>query len=119
MTGYDAGMRNKRITIAKRAEGAAGAFGKSSAGQQYEIVGTYWAAEDFNRGTKSMREDSAGAYDIVMFRMNFYPGIDRWCIIMYEGIWYQIASFNASRQGNTIQITATEMANQKVTINNP
>lgn len=119
MTGYDASMRDKRITIAKRAEGATGAFGKSSAGQQYEIVGTYWAAEDFNRGTKSMREGSAGAYDNVMFRMNFYSGIDRWCIIKYKGIWYQITSFNASFQSDTIQITATEMANQKIIINNP
>ena len=114
MTGYDAGMRNKRITIARRSESSGGQFGVRSAGQQYEIIGDFWAAEDFNRGTKAMREGAVDAYDTVMFRMNWYPGIDRWCIIRYDGTWCQITSFNASRQANTIQMTATEMANQNI-----
>lgn len=114
MTGYDAGMRSKRITIARRAETTGGQFSQRSAGQKYEIIGTYWAAEDFNKGTKSLREGAVDAYDTVMFRMNWYPGIDRWCIIQYDGTWYQINSFNASRQQNTIQITATEMPNQNI-----
>lgn len=114
MTGYDAGMRNKRITIARRAESSGGQFGVRSAGQQYEIIGDFWAAEDFNRGTKAMREGAVDAYDTVMFRMNWYEGIDRWCIIRYDGTWYQSTSFNASRQANTIQMTATEMANQNI-----
>lgn len=117
MTGYDAGMRNKRITIARRAESSGGQFGVRSAGQQYEIVGDFWAAEDFNRGTKAMREGAVDAYDIVMFRMDWYQGIDRWCIIRYDGTWYQITSFNANKQAKTIQMTATEMANQQVIIN--
>lgn len=118
MTGYDAGMRNKRITIARRAESSGGQFGVRSAGQQYEIVGDFWAAEDFNRGTKAMREGAVDAYDTVMFRMNWYEGIDRWCIIRYDGTWYQITSFNANKQEKTIQITATEMANQQIIIIN-
>ena len=70
--------------------------------------------EDFNKGTKSLREGAVDAYDTVMFRMNWYPGIDRWCIIQYDGTWYQIKSFNGSRQNNTIQITAQEMPNQTI-----
>ena len=119
MTGYDAGMRNKRITIARRTESGGGQFGVRSAGQQYQVLGDFWAAEDFNKGVKSLREGAVDAYETVMFRMNWYAGIDRWCLIQYEGTWYQIQSFNASRQSKTIQITATEMANQQVNIINP
>ena len=118
MTGYDAGMRSKRITIARRSETTGGQFSQRSAGQKYETVGTFWAAEDFNKGTKSLREGAVDAYDTVMFRMNWYPGIDRWCIIKYDGTWYQIKSINASRQQNTIQITAQEMPNQNIQIIN-
>ncbi len=118
MTGYDANIRNQRITIASRAGNATGEFGKSSAGQKYEILGNFWAAADFNKGTKSMREGALDAYDTVMFRMLWYPDIDRWCIIRWQGVWYQINSFNASRMQNIIQITATEMPNQAVNIIN-
>ena len=116
MTGYDAGMRSKRITIARRSETTGGQFSQRSAGQKYEVVGTFWAAEDFNKGTKSLREGAVDAYDTVMFRMRFHKDIDRWCLIQYQGRWYQIQSFNANYQDNQIQITAMELANQQVTI---
>jgi len=114
MTGYDAGMRSKRITIARRAETTGGQFSQRSAGQKYEVIGPFWAAEDFTKGVKPLHNGVVDAYDIVMFRMNWYPGIDRWCIIQYDGTWYQIKSFNGSRQNNTIQITAQEMPNQNI-----
>ena len=114
MTGYDAGMRSKRITIARRAETTGGQFSQRSAGQKYEVIGPFWAAEDFTKGVKPLHNGVVDAYDIVMFRMNWYPGIDRWCIIQYDGTWYQIKSFNPSRQNNTIQITAQEMPNQTI-----
>ena len=112
---YSTGMMNKRVTIAKRAEDQGDTFGKS--GQpRYTILGTFWAAEDFDRGTKSLRKGALDAYDTVMFRLRYNKDIDRWCIIKYAGKWYQIQSFNESYQDNQIQITATEMANQQVTI---
>ena len=114
MTGYDAGMRSKRIIIARRAETTGGQFSQRSAGQKYEVIGPFWAAEDFTKGVKPLHNGVVDAYDIVMFRMNWYPGIDRWCIIQYDGTWYQIKSFNGSRQNNTIQITAQEMPNQTI-----
>ena len=111
-------MLSKRITIAKRAEDDNQAFGK--AGQpKYELLGTFWAAEDFNRGTKSLREGAFDAYDTVMFRMRFQKDVDRWCLIQYRGKWYQIQSFNEDYQQNQIQITAVEMANQQVNIVTP
>ena len=50
---YSSGMLNKRITIATRAEEAQ-EFGKQGQAR-YTILGQFWAAEDFNRGVKSLR----------------------------------------------------------------
>ena len=112
-------MMNKRVKVAKRYEEQNPTFGGSSSVTKYEILGTFWAAEDFNRGVKSLREGAYDAYDTVMFRMRYNAEIDRWCLLQYQGKWYQIQSFNASYQDNQIQITATEMANQQVTIVDP
>ena len=112
---YSTGMMNKRVTIAKRADDQAETFGKS--GQpKYTILGQFWAAEDFNRGVKSLREGALDAYDTVMFRLRYNKDIDRWCLIKYCGKWYKIDSFNESYQDNQIQITATEMANNPTII---
>ena len=116
---YSTGMMNKRVTIATRVKQEMGDFGMGSAGLEYQILGTFWAAEDFVRGTKAMREGAFDAYDTVMFRMRFHEGIDRCCLIKYHDVWYQIDSFNASYHDNSIQITAREMSNQDVTIITP
>ena len=101
--------------VVKRAADTQESFGK--AGQpRYELLGTFWMAEDFNRGVKSLREGAFDAYDTVMFRCRFNKDIDRWCLLKYQGKWYQIQSFNESYQENQIQITAIEMANQNVNI---
>ena len=113
---YSAGMTNKRVKVAKRVDSEGGSFGRSSGGQKYTILGEFWAAESFNKGVKSLREGAVDAYDTVMFRMRYHADIDRWCLVQYHGRWYQIQSFNADYQTNEIQITATEMANQNVTI---
>lgn len=113
---YSAGMMNKRVKVAKRVDSEGGSFGRSSGGQKYTMLGEFWAAESFNKGVKSMREGAVDAYDTVMFRMRYNADIDRWCLVQYHGRWYQIQSFNADYQTNEIQITATEMANQNVTI---
>ena len=111
-------MLNKRITIARRKDDAAESFGKAGK-PKYELLGTFWASETFNKGVKSLRENAFDAYDAVMFRMRYYKGVDRWCLIRYNGKWYQIQSFNEDYQENQIQITAIEMANQSVNIVEP
>lgn len=116
---YSTGMMNKRVKIAKRVDSEGGSFGRSSGGQKYTMLGEFWAAESFNKGVKSMREGAVDAYDTVMFRMRYHAEIDRWCLVQYHGRWYQIQSFNEDYQTNEIQITAIEMANQKVTIVEP
>lgn len=114
--GYSSGMMNKRIKIAKRVDSTGGDFGRSSGGQKYTLLGEFWASEKFDKGMKSLREGAVDAYDIVMFRMRFNADIDRWCLIQYQGKWFQIQSCNEDYQTNEIQITAKEMANQNVTI---
>ena len=116
---YSTGMMNKRVKIAKRVDSEGGSFGRSSGGQKYTMLGEFWAAESFNKGVKSMREGAVDAYDTVMFRMRYHAEIDRWCLVQYHGRWYQIQSFNEDYQTNELQITATEMANQNVTIVEP
>ena len=112
---YSSGMLNKRIVIAKRANDQEQTFGKQ--GQpRYAIVGEFWAAADFSRGVKALREGAMDAYDTLMFRLRYTDQIDRWCLIQYHGKWYNIQSFNDSKQDNQIQITAQEMPNQQVTI---
>lgn len=113
--GYAAGMMNKVVTVARRASDQQESFGKSGS-PKYEILGQFFAAEDFNKGVKAMREGALDAYDTVMFRMAYDTRIDRWCLIKYNGRWFQITSFNEDYQTNKIQITAMEMANQQVNL---
>lgn len=112
-------MLKKRIEIAKRVESTNGQFGKSSAGQKYQSMGKFWASETWNKGVKSLREGAVDAYDTVMFRMRWAKDVDRWCLIKYQDRWYQIQSLNEDYQRNEIQITATEMVNQNVTLVEP
>ena len=116
---YSAGMLDKKITFYRRATAEDGKYGKNSAGEKYELVGTFNAAEDFNKGVKSLRLGAVEAYDVVMFRMHYRKSIDRWCLIKYNGVWYEIESFNANQREDQIQITAHERVNQKVTIVEP
>lgn len=104
---------NKRVTVAKRVTDTRDGFGTAP---KYEILGTFWMAENFTRGAKSLHEGSLDAYDTVMFRCRYNCQIDRWCLLQYHGKWYQITSCNEDYRDNQIQMTAVEMANQDVNI---
>lgn len=112
-------MLNKRITIARRVLGDMGAYGKNSGGQKYELLCTVWASETWSKGVKNLYEGALDAYDTVMFRMRYRSDVDRWCIIQYQGRWYEIQSLNGDYQENQLQITAIERANQQVMIVEP
>ena len=115
---YSTGMMKYRVTVAKRYQDTQETFGKS--GQpKYEILGTFWMAETFTKGVKAMHEGALDAYDTVMFRCRYNANIDRWCLLKYNGKWYQITSFNEDYQENQIQMTAVELANQQVNIVEP
>ena len=112
---YSTGMMNKRVTVAKCCDDQSAEYGKKGK-PRYKILGTFWAGETFNKGVKSLREGALDAYETVMFRMRYNKDIDRWCLLKFNGKWYQITSCNEDYQENQIQITATEMVNQKVNI---
>ena len=116
---YSSGMLKERITIAKRTASVVGKNGRDSGGIKYEIIGTFWAAFDPNRGVKALRNGVVEAYNVVMFRMRYHECINRWCKIQHKGVWYEIESCIPEEQANTIQITAHEMPNQEVTIITP
>lgn len=114
--GYAAGLLNKRVQVAMRAEAETDKFGVGGSGNRYYISGAYWAGKQFNKGAKSLREGAVAAYDVVIFRMRFHKDIDRWSLIKCQGKWYQIESYNDDYHDNIIQITARELENQDVTI---
>ena len=112
---YSSGMLNKRIQIYRRATEQESTFGKS--GQpKYELVGTFWAAESHVKGMKTLQNGAFDAYDKVMFRLRYTCAADRWCIINYDGRFYQIIDFKPEQQDNTIQIIAQEMVNPPVIV---
>ena len=102
--GYSTGIQNKRVAVFSPANDEK-AFGRE---RTFEYVGTFWMAEDFNRGTKSLREGALDAYDRVMFRCRAYISVKRTSMLVYQGVTYQIESFNIERRANQIQITAVE-----------
>lgn len=120
---YSTGMMDMRVKVAKRATDTQESFGKS--GQpKYEWLrqaGDHglWASEKFDKGMKSLREGALDSYNTLMFRMRYVQGMDEWCLIQFQGKWYQITSFNDSYRNNEIQITAIRLANQQVNIVEP
>ena len=112
-------MMNKRVKVAKSYEEQNPTFGGSSSVTKYEILGTFWMAQTFSKGVKALHEGALDAYDTVMFRCRYNANIDRWCLLKYNGKWYQITSFNEDYQDNQIQMTAVELANQQVNIVEP
>lgn len=104
---YDTGILNKRVTILRRSEGTDGVFGREGGG--YTPLRTVWAAVDFSRGLKAMREGALDAYDSIMVRLRFAADITRECRLEYDGRTWNIDSFHADEHRNQIQITATEL----------
>lgn len=106
---YSTGMMNKRVTVAQKDTDATGAFGRNSAGVTYTVLGTFWAAVSFVRGVRAMSEEAVTAFDTQMVRMRYHAGIDRDCLLGYDGKCYAIQSLNEDRQDNVIQMTVVEL----------
>ena len=109
---YPASILKKRITVLNRTTAKVGDYGKNSAGTTYTPAATLWAAIHWTKGQKAMREGALDAYDVVMIRLRYHPTVNRQSIIAHARKYYEIESFHADEQDNTIQITAHEMAAQ-------
>lgn len=104
---YSSGLLKDRITIIIPGEITDTAYGREQADSATTIQ--RWAAVDWARGTKALREGAIDAYDTIMVRMYYDSQITRECKIQYNGTTYAIQSLHADKQANTIQITATEL----------
>lgn len=105
---YSTGMMSKRVAVLSRMAARDGEFGRGSSGQAYVVSQVVWASVDFVRGLKALREGAMDAYDTVMFRLRWNPGVTRESLLWHGGHVYEIQQLNAERQRNQLQITAQE-----------
>ena len=101
-------MRNHRVTILNKVQPSERQFGEKTG---YRRDGSLWSSYEFSKGTRALRE---GAYDSVIFRMNFSANvtITRESLIECDGKVYQVQSLNSDKRENKIIIRATEMTTQ-------
>ncbi|MCD8207516.1 MAG: head-tail adaptor protein [Bacteroidales bacterium] len=102
---YGSGMLKRRVRIIhpRRVDGLTGE------GTGWEWGHWIWAAVDWSRGTRALRQGEVEAYDVVMVRTRWHGNIDRYCRLWYDGQYFAVDNFHADRQANTIQITAVEI----------
>jgi SPP1 family predicted phage head-tail adaptor len=104
--GYSAGFLNHRVLIRNKKSPTEQTFGETT---EYEDAGCVWANVTWSKGVKALHEGALDAYDTVLIRMRWNKLVRRDSQLVYDGVTYQIQSFHADRQDNTIQITATEI----------
>lgn len=107
MSGYGSGYMNKRVDILCFEDGGESQYGRRAG--QYIKRARVWAAVDFARGAKAMREGALDAYDTILVRMRWNNIVKRNSRIEYNGRTYMIQSFNEDYQANQIQLTCTEL----------
>ena len=101
-------MLRYRVEVLK-VSAADGKFGARSAAPTYVTEACVWAAVDFNRGLKAMREAALDGTDFVVIRMRWNPIVNRDSYLRCHGVTYMITEFHADRQQNIIQIKAQEV----------
>lgn len=104
---YSTGLLRHRVEILKRVQ-KTGNISKNSGAFTYESQGCVYSDVQWKKGVKNLSEGSFDAQDTVMFRMRWNNIAHRDSFLRYEGQIYQIQSFHADYQDNTIQITAIE-----------
>ena len=103
---------NKRVAVLNPATVTQGKFGRQSAGRGYKFDGKFWAAVDFNKGMKSMREGALDAYDTLMVRMRWNNKVTVRSMIVWNGRTFAVRSFNDDRKTNQIQLLIREDTGQ-------
>lgn len=106
--GYSTGMLRHRVEVLK-VLGIDGPFGANSGRTVEQSLGSVWAAVDFQRGIKAVREGAVDGTDYVLIRMRWNNIVTRECLLRCEGVTYQITELHADRMENIIQIKAEEI----------
>lgn len=104
--GYSSGMLDKRVTILTKKDPASLGFGETT---KFEAAACVWANVTWKKGQKALNEGALDSMDTVMVRMRWNKIVSRDSQLECDGVRYQIQSLHPNKQGNTIQITATEI----------
>ena len=112
---YTAGFLKDLVTVLNRKEAQQGKFGLDSAGIEWENMGCVHANVDWQRGKIGMTAGALDAYGVKIVRMRWNNIITERSRIQWQGKTYQILpeTFNADRQGNTIQFLCQQIVNDK------
>ena len=112
---YTTGILRDRVTILNRREAQQGKFGLDSAGIEFETAGTVWAEVTWAKGKQALNAGALDVYGVKMIRMRWNTIVNERSRIVWKGKTYQIVgeTFNADRQGNTIQFLAQQIVNDK------
>lgn len=111
---YSSGLLKKRIAVLNRKAAVAGDFGLDSAGVEWVETVCLWAAVDWSKGVRSLREGAIDSYGVIMVRTRWSDQISMRSRIVWEGQTYQILpeTFHADKQENTIQFLAQAIVEQ-------
>lgn len=107
MTGYSAGMLRERVKFTQPGIYIDGEYGRE---KRPGLQLVRWAAVDWVRGTKAMREGALDAYDTIMVRLRWDKDVTRECKIEFNDRIYAIQSFHEDKHAGTIQLTAIELS---------
>lgn len=112
---YSTGLLKHRVTILNRREAQKGKFGLDSAGIEFETAGTVWAEVTWAKGKQALNAGALDVYGVKMIRMRWNTIVNERSRIVWKGKTYQIVgeTFNADRQGNTIQFLVQQIVNDK------
>lgn len=112
---YTTGILRDRVTILNRREAQQGKFGLDSAGIEFETAGTVWADVTWAKGKQALNAGALDVYGVKMIRMRWNTIVNERSRIVWKGKTYQIVgeTFNADRQGNTIQFLCQQIVNDK------
>jgi len=113
---YSSGFLKDRVTILNRKEAVQGKFGLDSAGIEWEIAACgIHANVDWQKGKTAMNAGALDAYGVKIVRMRWNNIVTERSRIQWQGRTYQILpeTFNADRQGNTIQFLCQQIVNDK------
>jgi len=103
---YSSGMLDKRLTYIEP-DNETNEYGVGAC--TWTAVDTIWCNLTWSKGATAMRAGELQSYDVVMVRTRYFSDLTRDCRLLIDGKFYHIDSYHASKQDNTIQMTATEI----------
>ena len=97
-----------RIMVQNRRAAATSRWGLDGSGSEGDDVAILWAAVDYVRGVRAMRDGALDVYGVIMVRTRYCSAINERSRIVYEGRTYQVLgeTLHVDKQANTVQVQA-------------